>query len=98
MFLELIRISGIICLVTSPINNTSNCQYQENWCLEDVNNSNSRNGPRVMSQGMDIFQDDHETSTRPVANFNNSVWFTTRQTSFKNTASQNKHGGSYLLL
>jgi hypothetical protein len=63
--------------MTAPRNNTSNCQHHDYWCLEDLNNSNLRNGPHVTSQGMDSFQDDHETSTRPIANFYTSLWFTT---------------------
>jgi len=47
---------------------------------------------------MDNFQVDYETSTRPIANFNTSVQFATRQTCFKNTANQNKHGANNLLL
>jgi len=73
MFLQLIRISGIICLVTAPRNNTSNCQHHDSWCFEDVNNSNLPDGLRVTSQGMDNFQDGNETSIRPIANFYTSV-------------------------
>lgn len=58
---------------------------------------NLRNGPRVTSQGIDSFQNDHETSTRPITKFHTSLWFTTRQTHFKNTANQNKQGANYLL-